>query len=83
MLGDQIGIQIPMSYPILIVICTLMSDYTSFPPFKAASVGFDDQNFHDFVRDPKMQAQLLEHLPIDGHLVPFHNWAQRADKKMY
>ncbi|KAI3418776.1 hypothetical protein GPALN_007879 [Globodera pallida] len=59
--------------------------YYAAAPTDAASVGFDDQNFHEFVRDPKCFEQMmaLEHLPVEGHMVVFKLWEQREEKRMY
>ena len=52
--------------------------------FKAASVGFDDKAFHDFLKDPKSDnLRKLEQLPHDDALKPFHMWANKSDKTQY
>ncbi|KAL3082470.1 hypothetical protein niasHT_032833 [Heterodera trifolii] len=54
-------------------------------PTDAASVGFDDQNFHEFLSNPKKYEKLmaLEHLPVEGHMKVFKMWEQRDGKRMY
>ncbi|PAV67144.1 hypothetical protein WR25_05157 [Diploscapter pachys] len=50
----------------------------------AASVGFDDKAFHDFLKDPKSDnLRKLEQLPHDDALKPFHMWANKSDKTQY
>lgn len=51
---------------------------------QAASVGFDDQNFYEFVKNPNGNGlKLLEHLPVENSMEPFGQWAIKDDKRMY
>ncbi|KAI1723996.1 cytidine and deoxycytidylate deaminase zinc-binding region domain-containing protein [Ditylenchus destructor] len=50
----------------------------------AASVGFDDQNFHDFVKDPHAEKyKLLKRLEVTDYMRPFNNWNTSPTKRLY
>jgi len=50
----------------------------------AASVGFDDREFHNFLKDPKTDdKRRLEQLVIDDYMRPFELWSNMADKIHY
>uniref|UniRef100_A0A915D7G2 CMP/dCMP-type deaminase domain-containing protein n=1 Tax=Ditylenchus dipsaci TaxID=166011 RepID=A0A915D7G2_9BILA len=49
----------------------------------AAAVGFDDQTFHDFVKNPHSDdKRQLARLVVDDYMLPFTNWNNLSDKKM-
>ncbi|KAK5984133.1 Guanine deaminase [Trichostrongylus colubriformis] len=51
---------------------------------QAASVGFDDKVFHDFLKNPRSdEHRKLEHLPVAGNSRPFDMWAKKKDKLPY
>ena len=50
----------------------------------AASIGFGDHEFHDFLKDPKTdEKRKLEQFKVDNYMEPFQIWAKKDDKTPY
>ncbi|CAI4221364.1 unnamed protein product [Auanema sp. JU1783] len=51
---------------------------------QAADAGFDDKEFHDFLKDPKTdKLRKLEHFAMENYLKPFDMWKTKPDKTDY
>lgn len=52
--------------------------------FQAAKYGFDDRNFHDFLKNPKSdEHRKLEPFGVEEMLKPFEAWKVKVDKTPY
>lgn len=50
----------------------------------AASVGFDDSAFHDFLKNPKTdELRQLECIKCEDYMEPFSLWHNKEDKTHY
>ena len=51
----------------------------------AAAIGFDDDKIYDFIRDPLLQADTLQLIPLDREecLSVFRDWQKKQDRTMY